>query len=102
MRKLHDIEGEAIMTFVAERRTFAVAALAACLAFASAARSQERGSPDAADVPDLSGTWMPEAWSTDEWPLEPQYSEAGRAAQEHWAAHPDEDPSYACIVPLGR
>src|SRR5690606_7167975 len=101
MRKLHDIEGEAIMEIVAGR-IVASMALAACLAFTGPATSQERVSPQGANVPNLSGTWMPEAWSTDEWPLEPPYSEAGRAAQAHWAAHPEQDPSYACIVPLGR
>ena len=85
-----------------QRCALAPVALAACLAYAGAAMPQERGSPAAADVPDFSGTWMSEAWSTDEWPLEPPYSEAGRAAQAHWAANPDEDPSYGCIVPLGR
>jgi len=48
------------------------------------------------------GVWAPQAWSTDEWPLEPPFSDAGRAAQERWAANPDEDPSYRCIIPLGR
>src|SRR5690606_25502315 len=52
--------------------------------------------------PGWSGVWEPEAWSTDEWPLEPPFNAAGRAAQEAWAANRDDDPSYRCIIPLGR
>jgi len=52
--------------------------------------------------PSFTGVWEPLAWSTDEWPLEPPYSAAGRAAQERWAANPADDPSYKCIIPLGR
>src|SRR5690554_944141 len=43
--------------------------------------------------PSFTGVWEPLAWSTDEWPLEPPYSAAGRAAQERWAANPADDPS---------
>lgn len=53
-------------------------------------------------LPDFSGVWTPQAWSTDEWPLEPPYSEAGREAQARWAAKPEDDPSYRCVIPLGR
>lgn len=52
--------------------------------------------------PSFSGVWASEAWSTDEWPLEPPFNAAGRAAQEEWAANRDDDPSYRCIIPLGR
>ncbi len=57
---------------------------------------------DMDDVPDFSGVWAPETWSTEGWPLEPPFTDAGRAAQEEWAANPQDDPSHRCIVPLGR
>lgn len=58
--------------------------------------------PAADERPDFSGIWEPETWSTDEWPQEPPYSEAGEAAQREWAENPEDDPSYRCIIPLGR
>lgn len=53
-------------------------------------------------LPDFSGAWAPQAWSTDEWPLEPPFNDAGRDAQAQWAANPDDDPAYRCVIPLGR
>lgn len=53
-------------------------------------------------APDLSGGWESEAWATEGWPEEPPFSEAGRAAQEAWAAAPEDDPSHRCLIPLGR
>lgn len=57
---------------------------------------------DADDRPDFSGVWESEAWSTEGWPTEPPFNDAGRAAQERWAAHPENDPSLSCYIPLGR
>jgi hypothetical protein len=51
---------------------------------------------------DLSGVWDSEAWATEGWPLEPPFNPAGRAAQDDWAANPQDDPSLRCIIPLGR
>ena len=91
-------------------RTAVAAALIAAVGCAGAlhsvsAQDQEAaasaGSP-AQTLPDFSGVWSPQAWSTDEWPLEPPYSDAGRKAQEQWAANRDDDPSYRCVIPLGR
>lgn len=56
----------------------------------------------AAAVPDLSGVWDSEAWATEGWPDEPPFNDAGRAAQEAWAAAPEDDPSHRCLIPLGR
>ena len=53
-------------------------------------------------APDLSGIWEPEAWATEGWPTDPPYTEAGQAAQDAWAASPDDDPSHRCLIPLGR
>lgn len=69
---------------------------------ASSASRRPATSTSSETRPSLTGVWVPQAWSTDEWPLEPPFSAAGRAAQERWAANPDEDPSYRCIIPLGR
>ncbi len=81
--------------------------LAAAFVLPTAASAQETDAAAdrairSAQRPSFAGVWEPQAWSTDEWPLEPPYSAAGRAAQERWAANPDEDPSYRCIIPLGR
>jgi hypothetical protein len=57
---------------------------------------------NAADRPDFSGVWESEVWSTEGWPTEPPFNDAGKAAQEAWAANPDDDPSLRCLVPLGR
>ncbi len=48
------------------------------------------------------GAWESVVWSTEGWPLEPPFTAAGRAAQEDWEAHPENDPSHTCTVPLGR
>ena len=53
-------------------------------------------------LPDFSGVWESEAWSTEGWPTEPPFNARGRAAQEEWAAHPENDPSLRCHIPLGR
>jgi hypothetical protein len=53
-------------------------------------------------VPDLSGIWELETWSTEGWPTDPPYTDAGRAAQDAWAAAPENDPSNRCLIPLGR
>ncbi len=53
-------------------------------------------------APDLSGVWESETWSTEGWPEEPPFNAAGRAAQEAWAASPENDPSHRCLIPLGR
>jgi hypothetical protein len=74
----------------------ATVALAGALCASGALAQPDSGRPD------FSGVWASEAWSTDEWPLEPPYTEAGLVAQREWAAHPENDPSYRCIVPLGR
>jgi hypothetical protein len=95
------------------RRTVPIAAALAAVAGASlpqlasaqrAAEPQDARTASAArsEVHSLSGVWGPAAWSTDEWPLEPPFNDAGRAAQEEWAANRDDDPSYRCIIPLGR
>ncbi|HEX6993645.1 MAG TPA: hypothetical protein VF339_05800 [Gammaproteobacteria bacterium] len=90
-------------------RTAITAALLAGAGLACPAALWAQGHSAASDPdarsgprPSFTGVWSPQAWSTDEWPLEPPYSEAGRAAQERWAANPDDDPSYRCIIPLGR
>lgn len=53
-------------------------------------------------APDLSGIWEPVAWATEGWPTDPPYTDAGRTAQDAWAAAPDDDPSHRCLIPLGR
>ena len=53
-------------------------------------------------LPDFSGVWMLDGSATDPWPTEPPYTEAGRAAQEYWAAHPEEDSVHLCIFQLWR
>ena len=40
--------------------------------------------------------------ATAPWPTEPPYTEAGRAAQDYWAAHPEEDPVQICVFQLWR
>ena len=72
-----------------------LATLAAALTVASFAVADETR-------PSLAGAWESEAWSTEGWPLDPPYTDAGRAAQEAWAAAPENDPSQRCIIPLGR
>lgn len=52
--------------------------------------------------PDFSGIWESVVWSTEGWPVEPPFTEAGRAAQDAWAASPENDPSLRCWIPLGR
>lgn len=54
------------------------------------------------DGPGFSGIWESEVWSTEGWPTDPPFTVAGRAAQDEWAAAPDEDPSRRCWIPLGR
>ena len=51
---------------------------------------------------DLSGVWESEEWATEGWPTDPPFNEAGRAAQNAWAAAPEDDPSHRCLIPLGR
>lgn len=81
------------------RRVFRGAGLVCAFALAGSAISAA-----AAETarPDFSGVWESEAWSTEAWQGEPPYTEAGRAAQEEWAANPANDPSHRCIIPLGR
>lgn len=83
----------------------AIAPLLICGCIGLVSFDQARGqAQDAGDgqVPDFSGIWSGEAWSTEGWPLDPPFTEAGRAAQEKWEAEPENDPSHRCIVPLGR
>ncbi|MBN1238502.1 MAG: hypothetical protein JXB36_08360 [Gammaproteobacteria bacterium] len=75
-------------------RWLRIPAMAALAALALQAQAAER--------PDFSGIWAPETWSTEGWPEEPPFTEAGRAAQEAWAADPASDPSHRCVIPLGR
>jgi len=51
---------------------------------------------------EYTGVWEFESWATEGWPAEPPFSAAGRAAQEEWAANPQNDPSMRCYIPLGR
>ena len=51
---------------------------------------------------DLSGIWESEEWATEGWPTDPPFSDRGRAAQDAWAAAPEDDPSHRCLIPLGR
>ena len=53
-------------------------------------------------APDLSGAWEPEDWATEGWPTEPPFNDAGRAAQDAWAAAPENDPAHRCLIALGR
>ena len=57
---------------------------------------------DDAEARDFSGVWESEVWSTEGWPLDPPFTAKGQAAQDAWAAAPDNDPSLRCLIPLGR
>ena len=54
----------------------------------------------AADLPDFSGAWDSETWSTVGWPTEPPYTSAGRLAQQTYDADPQDDPARNCISPF--
>ena len=54
----------------------------------------------AADLPDFSGAWDSETWSTVGWPTEPPYTSAGRLAQQAYDADPQDDPARNCISPF--
>ena len=54
----------------------------------------------AADLPDFSGAWDSEVWSTVGWPTEPPYTPAGRLAQQAYDADPQDDPTQNCISPF--
>ena len=53
----------------------------------------------AADLPDFSGAWNSETWSTVGWPTDPPYTPVGRSAQRVYEADPRDDPSKDCIPP---
>ena len=53
----------------------------------------------AADLPDFSGAWESETWSTVGWPTEPPYTSAGRLAQQAYEADPQDDPTQNCLSP---
>lgn len=51
----------------------------------------------AAEVPELSGAWNSETWSTEGWPTDPPYTPAGRSAQDAYEANPSDDPVLNCV-----
>jgi hypothetical protein len=51
---------------------------------------------------DFSGVWAATRWATTPWPLEPPFTEAGKAAQEVWKNNNADDPTHRCIFHLVR